>query len=135
MGLRIEETSPEWSPDESGKLQQMSLWSGSEVRQLEKIPYKFKYRYRCPHDDCGEHEQSCTDWEMSQSYRKWRRTYGNDWESYFRLRYEQEMIERFDTCFFAGTMHQHPNSWLVVGLWYPPKVPGASDTTGQLQLL
>jgi hypothetical protein len=63
----------------------------------------------------------CTDWEMSESWREWRTRYGNQWEAKFRQRYERDMIERFDTHFFVGTLHQHPNRWIVVGLFYPPR--------------
>ena len=31
------------------------------------------------------------------------------------------MIEKFDTHFYVGTVHQHPKSWIIVGLFYPPK--------------
>jgi len=64
----------------------------------------------------------CTDWEMGQAYRRWRKDYrDNDWERAFRQRFEVEMIEKFDTHFFVGTVHQHPNNWIIVGLFYPPK--------------
>jgi hypothetical protein len=63
----------------------------------------------------------CTDWEMLQSYRSWQKTYGNNWEQAFRQRYEREMIDKFETHFFVGTMHQHPTSWIIVGLFYPPR--------------
>jgi hypothetical protein len=29
------------------------------------------------------------------------------------------MIEKLDTHFFVGTLHQHPNRWIIVGLFYP----------------
>jgi hypothetical protein len=63
----------------------------------------------------------CTDWEMGESWRKWSRDYGDDWEAKFRQRYETEMIERNDTHLYVGTAHQHPYTWIIVGLVYPPK--------------
>jgi hypothetical protein len=30
------------------------------------------------------------------------------------------MIEKFDTHFYVGNLHQRPNAWIVVGLFYPP---------------
>ena len=71
---------------------------------------------------------------MSQSFRKWRSEYGPHWEEKFRTRYEHDMIDRFDTCFFAGTMHQHPNNWLIVGLWYPLKRDELPEAEQQLEL-
>ena len=64
----------------------------------------------------------CTDWEMAQAWRRWRAQYSDDWEAAFRQRFETEMQERFDTHFYVGTLHQHPGSWIVVGLFYPPRV-------------
>jgi len=31
------------------------------------------------------------------------------------------MKERHDTHFFVGTVANHPKSWIVVGVWYPPR--------------
>jgi hypothetical protein len=62
----------------------------------------------------------CTDWEMGESYRKWQRHYGDKWEEAFRQKYETQMIKEFETHFFVGTVHQYPNNWIIVGLFYPP---------------
>lgn len=121
LGLVIEDTSEKWMTEELEKLRQRSFWTPQDIVDLEKIPYRFKYHFRCDHAECNGHKQSCTDWELSQSYRRWRATYGGDWQEKFVQRYETEMIERFDTHFYAGTVHQHPNSWILVGLWYPLK--------------
>lgn len=69
---------------------------------------------------CNGHKMICTDWEMGESYRQWRGRYGDNWEAAFRQRYETEMIEKFDTHFYVGNLHQRPNAWIVVGLFYPP---------------
>jgi hypothetical protein len=36
------------------------------------------------------------------------------------------MIEKNDTHFYVGTMHRHPDTWLIVGLFYPSK-PAIAD--------
>ena len=59
---------------------------------------------------------------MGESWRRWRQDYGEGgWEAAFRQKYEQEMMERFDTHFYVGTLHQFPNAWIIVGLFYRPK--------------
>ena len=63
----------------------------------------------------------CTDWEMGAAWRAWTKKYGSGWEAKFRQKFEREMIEKFDTHFYVGTIHQHPNRWIIVGLFYPPK--------------
>src|SRR6266852_1894792 len=41
-------------------------------------------------------------------------------ESKFRQKYEDEMIDKFDIHFFVGTVHKHPDAWIIVGRFYPP---------------
>jgi hypothetical protein len=119
----IEPDNPYWTHEELAKLRQNPLFGAVPTQQLEKLPYKFKYRFVCDEPTCRGHELSCLDWELGQSYRKWCRKYGEDWEGAIRLRYEQEMIERYDTHFFVGTVRTHPDAWIIVGLFYPPKPP------------
>jgi hypothetical protein len=68
----------------------------------------------------------CTDWEMGQSYRSWRVTYGDQWQEKFRFKYESEMMKKYDTHFYVGTVASHPNRWIVIGLFYPPVQPQSS---------
>jgi hypothetical protein len=113
---------PDWTQREQNLLNRQLLPFGNAPKtRLEKVPFEFRYEFRCDDPECHGHKIMCTDWEMGQSYRSWHRTYGSRWEEKFRERYEREMIERNDTSFFVGTMHQHPNRWLIVGLFYPPK--------------
>lgn len=119
--LVIEPDDPEWSEEQLARLSQLSLLNHNPAQKLEKIPFKFKYEFRCDDGDCGGHSISCTDWEMAESYRKWRRNYGASWEQKFRNRYEMEMIQKNDTHFYVGTLRGHPATWLIVGLFYPRK--------------
>jgi hypothetical protein len=110
--LIIEPTDANWSQGQLDTLRQSSLFDKAPAQTLEKIPFDFSYELRCGDADCKGHTMMCTDWEMAQSYRSWRRTYGNGWEAKFRQRYEAEMVEKNDTHFFVGTIHQHPGSSL-----------------------
>src|SRR5207248_9176187 len=53
--------------------------------------------FECADPGCNGHAMMCTDWEMSQAFRKWRKDYGPKWEEKFREKFEREMIERYDT--------------------------------------
>jgi hypothetical protein len=119
--LIIEPTAEQWSADELQTLQQDTLFQKAPTDTLEKLPFNFKYQFRCSELGCKGHEMSCTDWEMGQAYRRWRREYGQDWERFFRQKFEDDMIDRFDTHLFVGTVHKHPHSWIIVGLFYPPR--------------
>ena len=88
-------------------------------QELQKIPYRWVYHCTCNELECTTpHKMMCTDWEMGVSYIRWKGKYGDDWESKFRARYEADMKAR-DTHFYVGTVHGHPNRWIIVGLFYP----------------
>ena len=117
--LRIEPDDPDWSADQRQALQQMQMFETEPPEELEKIPFRFSYEFECADPACNGHQMICTDWEMSELYRKVRQSHGDNWEAPFRQRYEDEMIHKFDTHFYVGTIHQHPASWIIVGVFYP----------------
>ena len=117
--LVIENISAEWSDEEKAKLGQKDLFDVGPAKQLEKIPFKFSYRFDCNETGCTGHTFMCSDWEMAQAYRSWRDKYGDNWEVEFRKKFEEGMKLK-DTHFYIGTIHQHPANWIVVGLFYPP---------------
>jgi len=119
--LILEDDESEWSAAQRAILRQDDLFQKTPAATLEKMPFKFKYEFVCADPECKSHTMSCTDWEMAESYRRWRKDYGNGWEDAFRQRFERDMIEKHDTHFFVGTVHKHPKNWFIVGLFYPPK--------------
>ena len=118
--MRPEE--PDWNEKDYAKLSQASIFDRAPKKILEKIPFKFIYQIFCEESDCRGHHLSCTDWELGQAYRSWRDKYPEDWEQKLRHRFEHDMIDRLDTHLFVGTVSSHPASWIIVGLFYPPKV-------------
>ena len=121
--LIIQPTSPRWTQRQLACLRQQSFFAQDEVRPLDKVSYDFKYRYWCDDPRCRGHTQKIVDWEIYQSYRSWLARYGpGGWEEKVRERYELEMQEKNDTHLFVGTVRTHPRSWIIVGLFYPPKV-------------
>ena len=112
-----------WTDAQQAMLRQEHLFVETPKQQLEKIPFIFRYEFRCVNDECHGHTLMCTDWEMSQSYRKWIVKYGDGWKEKFRQTYEAEMIQQNDTQFFVGTVRSHPNRWIIIGLFYPERSP------------
>jgi len=117
--LELAPDAADWTPTELAKLRRIPLFQQAPRKELEKIPYRFKYHFRCDERSCSGHRLSCTDWEMGQSFRRWRQDYGRGWEAKFRQRFEDDMINKNDTHFFVGTVHMHPAEWIIVGLFYP----------------
>jgi hypothetical protein len=118
--LIIAEDSATWTPSQLAILRQEHLFAEKLKNELEKVPFRFQYKFWCDEATCTGHTMICTDWEMGESWRKWSAEYGVQWETKFRERYEREMIEKYDTHFYVGTVHQHPQTWIIVGLFYPP---------------
>jgi hypothetical protein len=120
-----------WTDAQLAILRQEHLWEKKPKKELEKVPFKFSYKFTCDHAECTTHTMICTDWEMGEAWRRWRTKYGErDWLQKFKQRFEAEMIGKYDTHFYVGTVNQHPSSWIIVGLFYPPKQqadPGLFD--------
>lgn len=112
------EATEQWTPDELAKLAQMPLFGNAPAQMLEKVPFKFVFSFRCDDEDCTGHEVTCTDWELGQLYRRCRDS-GNDWETAFRALIDS--VLRTDLHFYVGTVHRYPDTWIIVGLFYPPK--------------
>jgi hypothetical protein len=103
--LLIEPDELDWTTAHKAALQQLSLFDTEPPEELEKIPFKFSYEFDCADSLCNGHQMICTDWEMSELYRKVRQSHREGWEAPFRQRYEREMIEKNDTHFYVGTLH------------------------------
>jgi hypothetical protein len=118
--LNITADSAAWTAAQLAILRQEHLFAEKPKQELEKVPFKFQYTFWCDDADCTSHTMTCTDWEMGESWRKWSAEYRDQWEAKFRQRYEREMIEKYDTHFYVGTVHVHPGTWIIVGLYYTP---------------
>jgi hypothetical protein len=93
-----------------------------QIRELEHLPWTFKYKYECDDAGCRTHTQSIVDWEIAAYYRHIRNR--PDWRDRLKAKWIGELCapDR-DTAFFVGNMHQHPGSFLVLGVWWPPRRP------------
>lgn len=99
------------------ELHQQLNWFEGDPNLLEIIPYSFRYRFRCNDERCTGHRMKIVDWEIAQSYRRWRdRPQG--WEGMIRQKYEQELVQKH-LQLFLGTMRLYPSKWIIIGLYYP----------------
>lgn len=114
----------DWTDAEIAKMSQQNMFLPNRPpgEQLEFIPYKFRYQFKCEDPDCSGHEPSILDWELSEAYRQWSRQYGDGWEHAIRTKFEDDFIRKKNTHFFMGTNNQYPESWMIIGIYYPPFV-------------
>lgn len=118
----LEPDHADWTSEQKAYLSQQSLL-GREKKVLEKVPWKFKYHFRCEGPDCPGHIAQIVDWELFQSWRTWRYRYSpGDLLNQLRNKYFVQTNE-CDLHFFVGTTlteHRFKN-FMVIGLFYPPK--------------
>ncbi len=121
--FRIQPTKEtDWPPSQLAKLQQLEMFDRSGKKLLEFIPFQFKYEFLCQDDACRGHNLSVIDWEITESFRKWRREYGEDgWRDAMYNKYWDQLALSRDLQFYVGTMQKHPKTWTIIGLYYPPQ--------------
>lgn len=101
----------------------------NEGSRIDKIKHVFRYRWRCDGPCCdddapgqGCHDTTCEDWELFESFRKWRLQYDTDEKLLWALAdMYYSRLGHSDLHFFMGTPSdpKTQNSWMIVGLFYP----------------
>ncbi|HOV82963.1 MAG TPA: hypothetical protein PLQ01_09860 [Methanothrix sp.] len=71
------------------------------------------FTFTCDCADCKGHRMMCIDWEFQELYRR---------EGEDKAREKLEWLKQRDLRFICGTIWNHPFSWVVVSLLYPPKM-------------
>jgi hypothetical protein len=119
----IKEADAEWAGRKRAVLDQFVLFDPIETK-LEKIPFEFRYRYRCEEPDCHGHTQLIIDWELMELYRKLRSRQATQEEisAKIRERYLGKLCgQNKDTHFFVGNHSLYPSTFMVLGVFWPPK--------------
>jgi hypothetical protein len=88
---------------------------------FEVVPWRFRYEYRCAASSCNGHSQTIVDWEVLALWRRVRSK--DDWRELMRRRFEDDMWTGRDSVLFVGNQEQHPTSFLVLGVFWPPAGP------------
>jgi hypothetical protein len=130
--FKIDSVDPEWTVEQLARLKQDPLFGPKPAIDLEKLPFKPSYKFFCEDSTCPSHTLMCSDWELGASWWRWSQKY-TDWKEPFLQRYERDMMERLDTHFFVGTTKAHPQSWIIVGLFYPPKEQSKTPSLNPIQ--
>ncbi|CPU66437.1 hypothetical protein ACFWE5_04160 [Cellulosimicrobium funkei] len=97
---------------------------GNTLAALEASPFVAKYRYRCAECSGGGHEQSIIDWEAGELSRRLLRDGRTPREARdaIRAKFLQQMAGASkDTHFYLGNQHQNPGTFMVLGVFWPPR--------------
>ncbi len=132
--LAVSEVEPDFVARQHAVLDQMSLTgdrAGDESRkQLEPLPIKAKFKYRCSDAKCPGHDQSLIDWELGALYRTLRN--GGDTQQSIHRKIREKFLDEYcgdtvDTRFITGSMLRHPGSFLILGLVHSKRKPVPQD--------
>jgi hypothetical protein len=124
-GLVVEKADREWN----AIINQLSLFE-NPGKSLEQIPFRFKYSYVCEDSRCNGHEQSIIDWEACELYRKLKQSETSEHSLWAKMR--QKWIDELwskdkDSYLFVGNQRIHPRSFLVLGVFWPPRPPDSEQ--------
>jgi hypothetical protein len=125
---------PEWKPEWRLLFQQRTLF-GPAQKPLRKLPYTFHYVFECE-DSLKPHTAMCEDWELGALFLKESDRLGSDEEAAesVRNKFLNELCHHDkDTRFFMGT-HFPYNTWLVLGVFWPPKIVAKVKPLSQLSM-
>jgi hypothetical protein len=89
--------------------------------ELEVVPWRFRYSFRCLAPGCNGHIQTIVDWEVAVL---WRHVHHrDDWMEAMKQKLERDLWQSRDSVLFVGNQEQHPISFLVLGVFWPPAGP------------
>ncbi len=123
--LVITPDDPDWKPAFKAALQQARLWETRTVSKEppRKVPFKFQYKFECDDPRCkSNHQMMIEDWEVGALF--WRLVdqgdSHNDAAKKVRDKFLQELCgSDKNSHFFVGTILAHPNTWVIIGVFYP----------------
>ena len=127
LDLKVDPVEREWKSQWQAVLNQFNLFSGPP-KQLEKLPYKFSYVFRCADSGDRVHSAMIEDWELGVLYRKEVERLGDEQAAVANVRkkfFDEICHPSRDTHFFMGTVFPY-NTWVVIGVFWPPKDPQGS---------
>jgi hypothetical protein len=91
-----------------------------DKKDLELIPYRFLISFNCNDHKCTGHKISILDWEFAELSRKVSTSV--DWKEKMRQKFDQICSRQNDVYFFMGNMASRPQTFCILGIFYPPKV-------------
>jgi hypothetical protein len=95
-----------------------------KLKPIEQIPFTFYYRFRCYNwPKCCGHKLMIHDWELNESYRRWRQKYkGEELLEKIKQKWLNDICgTKKDVYFYVGNVWRHPKQFMVLGVFYPPK--------------
>jgi hypothetical protein len=97
---------------------------GRDIRPLRAPDFRFKVSFTCDDSRCSGHDFSVLDWEIDALYFRQRKTMrpavaADATVDHLRRRV---LVDDRDRRLFLGNIASYPNTFTIVGFWYPRNV-------------
>jgi hypothetical protein len=124
VDLAVAPSEREWDPQRVAWMQQAKL-IGPDLRPLPRVPFYFRYRFRCDDARCRGHTYMIEDWELGRLYFRLCQATGDEEEAKAGVRtkfLDQMCAADRDTWLFVGTLRPPLHAtWVVIGVFWPPR--------------
>lgn len=120
--VEIVPTTGEWKAEWQATLKQGLLFDDAP-KEINKLPFAWKYVFECHDSDGKSHTAMNEDWEIGVLYWKELERLGTPDKAAESVRKKcLQMVETGrDSRFFMGTVFPY-NTWIVLGVFWPPVV-------------
>ena len=136
LDLEIVPDYKSWTDEEQAKLGQLGLFDNKKLKPLEKVPWKFSYKFTCNDERCKTvHKLKITDWELYQTYRNFKNYYPTEeialqklkekWLNYYFYNEDRESY------FIVGTVYPHP-TFIILGVVSYAKIKKENKKKGSI---
>lgn len=132
LDFKIELAKSEWKPEWQLLFDQLKLF-GLKQKPLRKIPYKFSYVFECE-DSHKPHNAMIEDWELGVLWLNEVARLRDEEQAALSVKrkfFDEICSDRKDTLFFMGTVFPY-NTWVVLGIFWPPKLSQPEVIQGTL---
>lgn len=114
---------PVWAPERELLAQIAAaphLYRTTALAPLRAPDYQVSYKWHCMDTECNGHTQASCDWEVGAAAINLGRNYP-DVRPHLLENFGKKMLgPNKDTYFFVGNQHQRPQTFMVLGAFYPP---------------
>lgn len=118
----MEPDDKEWGSKHMQVLTQGVLF-GKQPKPLEKIPFKFSYKFVCNNPECKGHKMQIIDWEVYELYRnvKEKHPFSMDivLEKVKQKWFREMWAKDKDSYLIVGSVYPRP-SFIIIGVFWPP---------------
>ncbi len=126
----------EWDEQRARALKQRDLFIDGEkaTKELAFCPVQYRAKFTCDDPACStEHDMGILDWGLYVlDYKQWAERGGGMAEEKVVEAIQLRMDpSKRDPYFFLGNTKMHPQNFMIVGLFHPPKAEPPKPTKGE----